>query len=283
VATTTVAAGATSAALAPSSSLSSASKSSAPASSVSHSSPAPSAHPVARAASAGASLRSLRGAIVVIDPGHNGGNRRHPEIIDRLVDSGVGREACDTTGTQTARGYTEAAFTWTLAQRLAARLRTAGARVVLTRTGNAGVGPCVTKRAAIGNRAAAAAGRGARVVAISLHADGAPTREYGFHVIEPGRLRRNAAIIAPSRRLGTALRDALRAGTGDPFSTYTGHHLGVTVRTDLGGLDLSTIPKVFIECGNMRNSADAARLSSRAWRARAATALARGLASYFAP
>jgi N-acetylmuramoyl-L-alanine amidase len=110
------------------------------------------------------------------------------------------------------------------------------------------VGPCITKRAAIGNRAAAA-GRGARVVAVA--------------------------------RRGTTVRDALRAGTGEP-SSYTGHHVGVTVRTDLGGLDLSTIPKVFIECGNMRNSVDAARLSSGAWRARAAAALARGLASYFA-
>ena len=57
---------------------------------------------------------------------------------------------------------------------------------------------------------------------------------------------------------------------------------GVTVRTDLGGLDLSLIPKVFIECGNMRNPADAARLHDPAWRERAASALAAGLARYLA-
>jgi N-acetylmuramoyl-L-alanine amidase len=229
-----------------------------------------------------ASLPGLRGAVVVIDPGHNGANRKHPEIINRLVDAGNGRrKACDTTGTQTAGGYAEAAFTWDLANRLAARLRAAGARVVLTRPSNGGVGPCITQRAAIGNRAAAAAGRGVRVIGISLHADGGPAGGYGFHVIEPGRVQGNGAIVAPSRQLGTAVRNAFRAGTGEPYSTYTGRS-GVTVRTDLGGLNLSRIPKVFIECGNMRNRADAVRLGSRAWRNRAADALARGLSAYLA-
>jgi N-acetylmuramoyl-L-alanine amidase len=216
--------------------------------------------------------------VVVLDPGHDGGNARHPAAVARLVDSGNGRKACDTSGTQTASGYTEAEFTWDLAQRLAARLRAAGARVVLTRSGNDGVGPCISERAAIGNRAASP---GARVAALSLHADGGPQGGYGFHVIEPGALPRTAAITAASRRLGTAVRDAFRAGTGEPFATYTGTD-GMTVRTDLGGLNLSTVPKVFIECGNMRNAADAARLADPAWRARAAAALEQGVAAYLA-
>ncbi len=239
-------------------------------------------HPAAGARpGATTAARGLAGAVVVLDPGHDGGNRRHPEVVNRLVDIGVGRKACDTTGTQTASGYTESAFTWDLAQRLATRLRAAGARVVLTRTGDDGVGPCIVERAAIGNGAAAAAGPRARVVGLSLHADGGPTGGYGFHVIEPGAVARNRAIVEPSRRLGTAVRDAFRTGTGEPYSTYTGMD-GVTVRTDLGGLDLSLIPKVFIECGNMRNPADAARLHDPAWRERAAAALAAGLAGYLA-
>ena len=212
----------------------------------------------------------------MIDPGHDGGNTRHAAVVARLVDIGNGRKACDTSGTQTATGYTEAEFTWDLAQRLAARLKAVGARVVLTRSGNDGVGPCITERAAIGNRAAAP---GVRVVALSLHADGGPAGGYGFHVIEPGPLPRTAAIAAASRRLGTAVRDAFRAGTGEPVSTYTGSD-GVTVRTDLGGLNLSVVPKIFIECGNMRNAADARRLADPAWRARAAAALEQGLAAY---
>ena len=54
----------------------------------------------------------------------------------------------------------------------------------------------------------------------------------------------------------------------------------MTRRTDLGGLNLSRIPKVFIECGNMRNAADASRLADPAWRARAAAALVQGLRRY---
>ena len=51
-------------------------------------------------------------------------------------------------------------------------------------------------------------------------------------------------------------------------------------RTDLGGLNLSSVPKVFIECGNMRNAADARRLADPVWRGRAAAALEQGLAAY---
>ena len=95
----------------------------------------------------------LQGRTVVIDPGHNGANWSHPAEINRLVDAGGFRKACDTTGTSTADGYTEAAYNLDVAQRLARILRRDGANVVLTRTSNDGVGPCIDERAAIGNRA----------------------------------------------------------------------------------------------------------------------------------
>jgi N-acetylmuramoyl-L-alanine amidase len=210
--------------------------------------------------------------VIVIDPGHDGGNGSHPAEIGKQVFVGNGYKACDTAGAQTASGYTEHAFTWDLATRLATVLRAAGATVVLTRANDAGVGPCITERAAVGNRAHAD-------LAISLHADGGPVGGYGFHVIEPGSIGSNAAIVTPSRRLGTAVRDAFAAGTREPYSTYTAHN-AINVRTDLGGLNLSTVPKVFIECGNMANAADSARLASVPWRQRAAEALAAGMAAY---
>jgi N-acetylmuramoyl-L-alanine amidase len=52
---------------------------------------------------------------------------------------------------------------------------------------------------------------------------------------------------------------------------------GLDARADLGGLNLSTFPKVFVETGNMHNPADAALLVSPAFRRRAANALAHGL------
>jgi N-acetylmuramoyl-L-alanine amidase len=150
---------------------------------------------------------------------------------------------------------------------------------VFTRDDDTGVGPCVTERAEIGNRAARDAAPGTAVVALSLHADGGPPGGVGFHVIEPLPVAGNAVIVQPSRRLGVAVREAFRRGTGEPVSTYTGTD-GITRRKDLGGLNLSRVPKVFLECGNMRNARDAARLADPAWRGRAAAALAAGLQRY---
>ncbi len=215
----------------------------------------------------------LAGDVILVDPGHNGGNAAHPEIINQLVNVITERKPCDTTGAQTDAGYPEHAFTFDVATRLAGLLRQKGARVVLTRDSDAGVGPCITQRAAIGNRARADA-------AISIHADGGPPGGYGFEVIEPGLVPGYTdKIIAPSRRLGRDIRDAYRAVAGEPYSTYIGA-AGIDVRTDLGGLNLSQVPKVFIECANMRNGADAARLTSAAFRQRAAAALADGLAAF---
>ena len=204
----------------------------------------------------------LAGKTIAIDPGHNGANWSHAAAIGRLVDAGGFRKACDTTGTSTDGGYSEAAYAFDVALRLAAILRRDGAHVVLTRRGNDGVGPCIDERAAIGNRAHADA-------AISIHADGGPPDGRGFEVIYRPR--------APaSYRLALAIRQAFAAGTGEPYATYVGRD-GLDVRTDLGGLNLSTVPKVLVETANMRNATDARRLGSGAYREREAAALARGL------
>jgi N-acetylmuramoyl-L-alanine amidase len=217
--------------------------------------------------------QTLAGKTVVIDPGHNGRNWAHPAEINRLVDAGTLRKACDTTGTATADGYSEAAYTLDVARRLARILRAAGARVVLTRTTNDGWGPCITTRAAIGNRQRADA-------AISIHADGGPAGGRGFHVVHPPRLAGlTDDIAAASRRLAVAVRDAFRSGTGGPVSTYAGR-AGLQTRSDLGGLNLSDVPKVLVETGNMRNAADARRLESPAYRQRAARALADGIEAF---
>lgn len=227
------------------------------------------APPAARTATA----KPLDGRVIVIDPGHNGGNHSRPDLINRKVNVLTQWKACDTTGTATDSGYSEAAFTWDVSRRLAKLLRAKGATVKLTRTSNTGVGPCITRRAAIGNKAGADA-------AISVHADGAPPGHRGFHVIMPKKIGGPVdPVVAPSRKLGIAIRDAFRAGTGLPYSTYIGHK-GLDYRSDLGGLNLSTVPKVFIECGNMRNATEAAKFRQPAFRQRIAAALAAGLEAY---
>src|SRR5215472_5520381 len=214
----------------------------------------------------------LDGKVVLVDPGHNGGNFAAPSVINRLIWNGRESETCDTTGTETDGGYTEALFNWRVALYLTADLRAEGATVVLTRTSNTGVGPCVTERAAIGNQAHANA-------AVSIHADGGPVDGRGFAILEPVADGINDAIVAPSAILGVDLRAAFEKGTGEPVSSYDGVN-GIQPRDDLAGTNLSTVPKVFIECANMRNAADAALVTSSRWQAQAARAIAVGLASF---
>ena len=66
---------------------------------------------------------TARARVVVLDPGHNGGNAGAPAAINRQVPDGRGgTKACNTTGTSTNAGYPEHAFTFDVAKRVAQRL-----------------------------------------------------------------------------------------------------------------------------------------------------------------
>ncbi|MEV8454654.1 N-acetylmuramoyl-L-alanine amidase [Streptomyces sp. NPDC052095] len=226
---------------------------------------------------AGTGSGPLSGRTVVIDPGHNPDNHLHTREINRQVDIGTARKECDTTGTSTNSGYPEARFTLDVAHRLRTLLRAQGAKVVLTYDDDRAFGPCVDERARIGNEARADA-------VVSVHADGSAVGNRGFHLIVPGLVRGGAAdtskIVAPSRDLGTRIAGLFVRATGSAPSNYIGGNTGLDTRKDLGGLNLSTVPKVFIECGNMRDPKDAALLTSAGWRQKAAQGIADGISSY---
>ena len=150
-----------------------------------------------------------------------------------------------------------------MAQRLSAR----SVRVVLTRTDDTGVGPCVDERGRAGEEAGADA-------VVSIHADGAAPSGKGFHVAysDPPL---NSAQKGPARTLAGDLRDGL-AAAGFPRSTYIGRD-GLSPRNDLAGLNLATRPTVLVECANMRNAGEAAVVSSAAGRDRYAAAIADGI------
>ncbi|KUM76924.1 N-acetylmuramoyl-L-alanine amidase [Streptomyces griseorubiginosus] len=219
----------------------------------------------------------LKGKVVVIDPGHNLTNFRHTAEINRKVDIGTNRKECDTTGTSTNSGYAEAKFTLDVAHRLRTLLEKQGATVKLTQDADRPYGPCVDERARIGNRAKADA-------VVSIHADGAGAGQRGYHVIMPGRVHKGIAdtrrIVAPSATLGKRIAADFARATGTKPANYVGNGTGMVTRTDLGGLNLSTVPKVFIECGNMRDSKDAALLTNAAWRQKAAQGISEGIVSF---
>ncbi|MFF7394025.1 N-acetylmuramoyl-L-alanine amidase [Streptomyces scabiei] len=228
-------------------------------------------------ASAPAATGPLKGKVVVIDPGHNPGNFQHTAEINRKVNIGTHAKECDTTGTTTNDGYLEAEFTLDVSRRLRTLLQQQGATVKFTQDDDRPWGPCIDERARIGNEAKADA-------VVSIHADGSGSGNRGFHVILPGSVDEGAAdtrpIVAPSRDLGERIAGYFVRATGSAPSNYVGDGTGLVTRTDLGGLNLSTVPKVFIECGNMRDSKDASLLTSGAWRQKAARGISDGIASF---
>jgi N-acetylmuramoyl-L-alanine amidase len=209
--------------------------------------------------------------VVVLDPGHNGGNAAAPGVVDAPVPDGTGgTKPCNTTGTSTDAGYPEHAFTWDTALRVRDLLTAAGVQVVLTRDDDTGVGPCVDVRGQLGAQVGAAA-------FVGIHGDGAAPGGRGFHVITSSLDPGGPAVAAGTQALATDLRDALTAV--EPVSDYLGTD-GLDARGDLAGLNLNTVPAVYVECGNMRNATDAATMSSDAGRQALAQQLAAGILGY---
>lgn len=227
--------------------------------------PAATAAAGAASGAAGAARLPLKGKVVGIDPGHNGLNYTDPSYIGRQIWNGREWENCDTTGTETDGGYTEALFNFRVAGYLRADLIRDGAKVVMTRTTNKGVGPCVNTRSYIINR-------GYANVAVDIHADGAPAWGRGFAILEPVADGPNDTVIAASARLGADIRAAMLAYTKMPTSDYDGKN-GINHRDDLAGLNLTRVPKILIEVGNMRNATDAKMLTSAKFQQQVAAAL----------
>ncbi|MBB3050091.1 N-acetylmuramoyl-L-alanine amidase [Prauserella isguenensis] len=230
-----------------------------------------------RSASAGSGRDSgsdsdVGDSVVVLDPGHNGRNAANPDRIGREVPNGRGdRKQCNSTGTSTADGYGEHAFNFAVAQHVKRMLVGRGVDVVLTRPDDNGVGPCVDERAAIGNRNEADA-------VVSIHADGTSADASGFHVIYSAPPLNDAQQTAAPRLARDMVAGMSAAGLAK--SDYIASEEGIDARDDLAGLNLSTVPAVLVECGNMRNTKEAAAMSTSEGRRRYADAITRGLLRY---
>lgn len=225
-----------------------------------------------QATSARIAVLPLAGIVIAVDPGHDGGNAAHAARIARRVWIGNGWKACNTVGTVTRSGYPEHRFTFAVALRVKARLEALGATVRLTRPTDTGVGPCVDVRGKFGAAVHAA-------LTISIHADGSALSHRGFVVMKPGRVPGYTVDIqARSSRLAIAMRAGLLAA-GLPIANYYARD-GIVSRTDLGTLNLSDVPVVMVELGNMKNAGDASRMKTVAGRDRYAAGLVAGIRRY---
>ncbi|WP_231441316.1 N-acetylmuramoyl-L-alanine amidase [Brevibacterium zhoupengii] len=212
----------------------------------------------------------LSGRTIAIDPGHNGGNASHPnEIASPVPDGRGGTKACNTTGTSTNSDYPETDFNWEVAQRLEDDLKDAGAKVVMSRDDNDGVGPCVDERGTFADDAD---------LMVSIHANGSESSETkGFHVIvaEPGS---SDTVEDDSNRLAAAMSKAL----SDPFTPNKAYGKeAISRRPDLAGLNNASVPAVIVECGEMRNPAEAKAMESESGQQKYADALMEGIVDWY--
>ena len=218
----------------------------------------------------------LAGKVVVLDAGHQLGNHNFPEQINQPVPAGGFDKPCNTTGTATNGGYPEATFAWRVTKRLQAKLEKAGATVVLTRKSNREDrwGPCVDVRGRAGNA------RGADLK-LSIHGDGSlAAGAHGFHVIHPAdRTPWTDDIHAASLRLARVTRAGLTR-RGFEVADYIAGGDGLDERSDLGTLNLSDVPTVVVELGNMRDAGDAGVMVSLSGQERYARALAVAIRRY---
>ena len=88
-----------------------------------------------------------------------------------------------------------------------------------------------------------------------------------------------ADIAAASATLARDVRRGLRRA-GLPVATYVAGGDGIDVRGDLATLNLSDVPVVMAELGNMRHPADARRMTSARGRATYAAGLVRGIRAH---
>jgi N-acetylmuramoyl-L-alanine amidase len=219
--------------------------------------------------------KPLAGMIIALDPGHQLGNSnpRFAKYINQKRFQGRIWKICNTTGTATNSGYPEATFNWNVALILRAKLVALGAKVPMTRTSNSWNkwGPCTWDRGKFGMKVHAR-------LMIQIHADGAPSSGHGFHIITPGLTKGWTDHIW---RADLALAKAMRAGmiaAHDTPSTYI--RGAINIRTDQSAMNISQIPTVTVENGNMRNRHDAALMTTRKGQEFYAAAMLRGILTY---
>lgn len=219
-----------------------------------------------------AETRPLAGVVIALDPGHQLGNS-NPEFFDELARThfnGYERKTCNTSGTATNAGYPEATFNWKVAKLVKDRLEALGARVPMSRHSNSWNkwGPCVDERGRFG------ASVGADLT-LSIHGDGVDGGGSGFYVMEPSVIKGYTDdISAKSIRLGKRFITGM-AGAGAPRSTYISGQMLVT--PSISTLNLSDVPVILLESGNMRNASDARRMSSPEGQAQYADWIVAGL------
>jgi N-acetylmuramoyl-L-alanine amidase len=222
---------------------------------------------------------SLAGKTVFLDPGHQGSAAGND--LDKPVPDGRGgTKPCQTTGATSPEGVPEHKVNWDITQLVKAGLESQGAKVVLSRQDDTGWGGCIDERANAANASNAD-------LAVNIHADstspGTDAGKSGFHIIVPQLPIPDATVnevqSGKGRKAAEQMRDAFKSAGFAP-ANYAGAQDGLQTRSDIAAVNLTKVPDVFAELGNLSNPTDAAALSGTEGQLKYAIAIVDGVIRY---
>ncbi|WP_372435977.1 N-acetylmuramoyl-L-alanine amidase family protein [Williamsia soli] len=219
---------------------------------------------------------SLAGKTIFLDPGHQGSAAGN-DLNKPVPDGRGGTKPCQTTGATSPDGIAEHTVNWDITQLVKAGLESQGAKVVLSRQDDTGWGGCIDERANAANASKAD-------IAVNIHADstspGTDAAKSGFHIIVPELPIPDATVnevqSGPGRKAAEQMRDAFKAAGLVP-ANYAGAQDGLQTRADVAAVNLTKVPDVFAELGNLSNPTDAATLSSKDGQLKYAVGLVDGI------
>ena len=206
-----------------------------------------------------ASSGGVNGAVVVVDPGHQGRGNSAQEAIGPGSSTTKDKVTSGTSGVSS--GTNESTITLAIGLKLRDALQARGIKVVMTRTSQ-DVDLSNIQRTKIANAANAA-------LYIRVHADGAESSStHGIHTLYPATISGWTDDIAGvSKRAAQLAQSALVAATGATDR-------GLDARTDMTGFNWSDVPVIIPELGFMSNPEEDRLLNSPAYQQKIANALA---------
>lgn len=206
-----------------------------------------------------ASSGGVDGAVVVVDPGHQGHGNSAQEPIGPGSSTTKDKVTSGTSGVSS--GTAESTIALAIGLKLRDALQARGIKVVMTRTSQ-DVDLSNIQRTKIANEAHAA-------LYIRVHADGADSSStHGIHTLYPATISGWTDDIAVlSKRAAQLAQNALVAATG-------ASDRGLDARDDMTGFNWSDVPVIIPELGFMSNPEEDRLLNSASYQQKIADALA---------
>jgi N-acetylmuramoyl-L-alanine amidase len=202
--------------------------------------------------------------VVVIDPGHQARSDQGREPVG--PGSGVRKVKSTGGATGVSTHVPEYEIALQISTNLAARLRKAGVKVVMTRTTN-DVNLSNAERAMLANRSQAD-------LFVRIHGNASPDpNQAGASTLYPAANRWARPYSMTSKQAALRVQSGVLSATGAQDN-------GVEPRGDLAGFNFAKVPSVLVECGFLSNPVEDRLLGSPHYQDKVAQGIADGVLAY---